>query len=118
MKIILSATIEGISTRVDNTIAIKLGTQELDPAMCGQLFQLRNKLVKVLLSDSNITKLEEDLVDAENIAQVKKGKSPSQRFRSVLFLVNKSQGGTDEMFEQFYATELEKLIEHYKKKLD
>ena len=60
----------------------------------------------------------QDLVDAENIAQVKKGKSPSQRFRAVLFLVNKSHGGTDESFEQFYATELEKLIEHYKKKLD
>lgn len=118
MKIILEATIEGISTRVDNTISIKIGTQELEPSSCVQLFQMRNKLVKILLSDSNISKVEEELIDSEVIAQVKKNKTSSQRLRAVLFRVNERNGGNEETFEAFYKGEMEKLIEHYKKKLD
>ena len=117
-KIVLEATIEGISTRVDNTISIKIGTQELESSACVQLFQMRNKLVKVLLSDSNISKIEEELIDGEAIAQVKKNKTASQRLRAVLFRVNEMNGGNEETFEAFYKSEMERIIDHYKLKLE
>jgi hypothetical protein len=118
MKALLEATIEAISTRVDNTISIKIGTQELAPEMCVQLFQMRNKLVKILISDTNITKLEEELIDYESLVQVKKGKTSSQRLRGVLFRINEHNGGNEENFEAFYKSEMERIIEHYKLKLD
>lgn len=118
MKIILESTVESIASRVDGTITIKIGTQELDPSKAGELFQLRGKLCKILLSDSNITKLEEELVDNTNIVSGKKKKSASQRLRAVLFRINESNGGNEENFEAFYNSEMERIIEHYRNKLD
>lgn len=118
MKIILESTVESIASRVDGTITIKIGTQELDPSKAGELFQLRGKLCKILLSDSNITKLEEELVDNTNIVAGKKKKSASQRLRAVLFRINEANGGNEENFEAFYNSEMERIIEHYRNKLD
>jgi hypothetical protein len=116
MKLILPGTIEGISTRQDGTIKIVLGTQELDSALAGNLFQLRNKYVKCLLSDSNITDLEASLIDSEPIKNGKKVKSPSQRLRAVLFKVHEDQR-IPTPFDDWYNNEMERLIDHYKNSL-
>ena len=118
MKIVLESTIETIATRQDGTITIKIGTQELDPSKAGELFSLRGKFIKVLLSDSNITKLEEEAIDSTSLVSGKKNKTASQRLRAVLFKINELNGGNEESFEQFYKNEMEKVIEHFKKKLD
>ena len=118
MKIILESTLETISTRVDGTLKLTLSTQEIDSSKAGELFQLRGKFCKFLLSDSNITKLEEELVDSTALVGGKKQKTASQRLRAVLFRLNESNGGNEETFEQFYKSELERIIEHYKAKLD
>lgn len=119
MRIILEATVETIASRVDGTIVLKIGTQELDPSKAGELFQLRGKLAKVLLSDSNITKLEEELVDNTSLVQGKsKNKSPSQRLRNVLYRVHENSGGDKDDFDKFYGSEVERIIEHYKSKIE
>ena len=117
MKIILETILETISTRVDGTLKITLSTQEVDSATAGNLFQLRGKYCKTLLSDSNVSTLEEELVDAQHIVGGKKNKSESQRLRGVLFRVHELIG-TNEEFETWYKNEMEKLIAHYKNKLD
>ena len=118
MKLVLESTIESISSRVDGTVAVKIGTQELDSTAAGNLFQLRGKYVKILISDSNITKMEEELVDSTPLVSGKKNKSKSQRLRNVLFLLNKQNGGDEESFDAFYDSKMERLIEHYKSKLE
>lgn len=118
MKIILESTVDGISSRVDGTVTIKISTQELDSSKAGELFSLRGKFIKCLLSDSNITKLEEELVDSTQLVGSKKNKSQASRLRAVLFRINEQNGGDDTSFEVFYKNETEKLIDHYKKKLD
>jgi len=117
MKIVLEGSIENISTRQDGTIKISFGTQELDSNKAGDLFQLRGKYSKILISDSNITELEEELVDATKLASGKKNKTPSQRLRAVLFILFEQTGGGLD-FEQFYKNELEKIITHFKSKID
>jgi len=117
MKIVLAAVVEKISTKVDGTITIGISTQELDPTQAGQVFGLRGQFCKVLLSDSNITHLEEELIDQEVMASGKKNKTPSQRLRNALFVLFE-QKGTDIEFEQFYTNEMEKIISHYKSKLE
>lgn len=116
-KIILDVIVEGLNTRQDGTVKIVLSTQELDSTKGGELFQLRGKYCKALLSDSNISKVEEELVDKTEIAQTGKQKTPSQRLRSVMY-VQWQQSGVSIKFEDRYKTEMENLIQGIKDKLD
>lgn len=116
MKIIIEAIVETIASKVDGTVSIKIGTNEMDSGTAGSLFSLRGKFIKVLLSDSNITTLEAETVDSTSLVGGKKNKSESQRLRNVLFLLN--QQGSDIEFEQYYRQEMSKIIEHYKNKLE
>lgn len=117
MKLIISGTLENISTRNDGTIKFTIGTQELDSSQAGNLFQLRNKYIKALLSDSNITDLEVKLVDAEQVSDNKKVKSPSQRLRAVMFRVHE-QNRINQDFETWYKSEIERMIDGYKEVLN
>jgi hypothetical protein len=46
-----------------------------------------------------------------------KGKSPSQRLRSVLYLLHREAGGKPEAFPEYYNAEYEKVINFYKGKI-
>lgn len=116
MKLILGCIVETISTRQDGSLKFSLGTQEIDPSQAGGLFQLRGKFVKCLVSDNGISPLEEKLVDEEKLKGGKKAKTPGQRLRNVMYRVWEQQGITQE-FEQWYAGEMETLIDQYKEAL-
>lgn len=118
MKLILETIVEGIATRVDGTLKITLSTQELEPTNAASLISMRGKFIKALLSDSNISKLEEELVDNTQLVSGKKNKSASQRLRAVLYRINEQAGGDETNFEAFYKSEMEKIIDHYKGKLE
>lgn len=118
MKIIIDCTIEAISSRVDGTINVKIGTQELDSTNAGNLFALRGKYCKVLISDSNISELEAELVDAQALVAGKKMKTPSQRLRAVLYRLREQENEGDVTdFDNWYGLEMNKIIDHYKSKL-
>ena len=119
MNLILQATVENISTRADNTIKIVIGTQEMDADQSAKLFQFRNQIAKVLFSTDNISKPVKDTVIETAIdSDEPKGKSPSQRLRAVLFRYFEQGGETNVTFETYYQTEMEKIINHYKSKLE
>ena len=113
MKLILSGSIENISTRADGTLKFTIGTQEIDPSQAGTLFQMRNKYVKVLVSDTNISEMEERIVDEQHIKDAKKVKSKAQRLRGAMFKAHESQG-ISISFDDFYNSEMESLIDKYK----
>jgi hypothetical protein len=115
-KIILECQLDGISSKVDGTVSIRLSTQEVDQMSAAALFGLRGKHCKVLLSDSNITELESEMVDATPLVSGKKHKTPSQRLRSVIYRIWEQNSNED--FEVFYQNEMNKIIEHYRNKLD
>ena len=116
MKLVLSATLESLATRADGTIKISLGTQELANDDAGSLFYFRGKFIKVLLSDSEISKVQEDVVDSEKVS-APAGKSKSQRLRAVLYRYHE-QIKDDRVFDQFYEDKMEELITHFKNKLE
>lgn len=115
MKIILDGCLEGLTTRTDNSVVLKFSTQELDSSKAGELFQLRNKYCKVLISDSNISTLEAELVDGAKLVGEKK-KTPSQRLRAVLFRLHE-QSGLQTPFDDYYTSEIGRIVEHFKTKL-
>lgn len=113
--ILLAATVEGIRTRKDRTVALTLGTQELSPEKAGELFGINNHLITAYLSVKGVTKDEEEIIDS--IEPDVPGKSPSQRLRNILFRLWEQQpeGYTDKNLH--YIHHLEKICEHYKSKL-
>lgn len=117
MKIVLGCIVETIGTRQDGSLKFTLGTQEIDPAQAGQLFQLRGKFVKCLVSDNGISPIEEKLIDEEKLQGGKKSKSPQQRLRNVMYRVWEKLGIQQE-FEKWYAGEIETLIDQYKESLN
>lgn len=117
MKLILETTVDSISSRADNTVKIVISTQELDPSQAASLFAFRGKYIKTLLSDNNISQMEEKLIDEEVVKDGRKIKSSSQRLRSVMWRIWVA-GGSPGEFDAFYKEEMDKIIFHYKKKLD
>lgn len=116
MKLVIESIVEGLNTRSDGSVTIKLSSQELDSSTAGSLFGLRGKFIKVLLSDSNITNLEAETVDKTSIVGSKK-QSPSARLRNVLFVYHQQTNSAMD-FESFYNTEMSKIIDTYKSKLE
>ena len=115
-KIVLESIIDSIASRVDGSITIKVTTNELEPQKAGELFSLRGKFCKVLFSDSNITTLEAEAIDSTAIVGGLKKKTQSQRLRDVLYLCNAQNENID--FDLFYKNEMERIIQHYKNKLN
>lgn len=116
-KIILDGILETISTRVDGSVSVKFGTNELDASIASNLFQLRGKYCKALFSDSNITALEEEMVDKTQIAKTGKNKTKSQRLRAVLYRCWEQSGLSIE-FDAYYDSEMERIIETRKSTLE
>lgn len=118
MKLVLELTVESLSTRVDGSVKVSLASQELDPSQAAALFTLRNKLVKVLFSDSGISPMEEKLIDEEKIVDGRKVKTKSQRLRATLYRVWENEGEPGGDFQKYYDQKMEQLIEHFKSKLN
>ena len=115
MKIIqIQGEIESISTRVDKTLKITLGTQELKPEDMLTLFELRQLPVHILVAQAVLKT--EDLGDITVPVKVKGKKSASNRLRNVLFVFHEQQGMTED-FDTFYERKLESIIDSVKKEL-
>ena len=116
MKILFDATLEGLSTRMDKTIKVTIGTQEMNSEQAAKLFSLRGNFCKVLISDSTIEQKEVEQVDTLPIKDESNGKSNSQRLRSTLFILWQ-QSGSKATFDVFYNSKMNEIIEHFKSKL-
>jgi hypothetical protein len=115
--ILLSSTIESITTRKDNTIKIVIGTQEMAPDKAGELFSLMNKLTVVYISvKDGINQKEIDLIDTVNPELP--GKSQSQRIRATLFVLFKQDKEGHKNFDSYYRFKTEMYIEHLKKQIN
>ena len=105
------ALMTGFSSRVDQSLSFRGVTPELSTEEKVALMSLQNVLCECLLfpkdeKDVDILKVEKEVIH----------KSPSQRLRSVIFLLWK-QTGEELPFEVFYTTKMEQIIDHLKSKL-
>lgn len=116
-KIVLGIIMEGISTRSDGSFKIVLSTQEIDKTQVSDLFSFVNKYSKAMFSDTNISPLEEKMIDETVMQDGKKVKTKSQRLRAILFRVHE-HSGSELDFNTWYDNEMDVIISHFKKKLD
>ena len=112
------AIVDGVATRKDGTLSIKLSANEMKSEQMSSLFALNNNYVSVCLKDNDLTVQDIaglDLVEMDMMDESKQ-KSQSSRLRSVLYLLHREQGG-DTDFKDYYRDMTDKIIEHYKSKL-
>jgi hypothetical protein len=115
MKLILSGQIESISTRVDKTLKVVVGTQELSNDEAGKLVSFRNEFAKILFSTDSVEPMVEDMVNELPIKEDGKKFTDSQRLRFALFNYHKALENKED-FKTFYTSILSKLIIHYENK--
>lgn len=111
--ILLSAIIENVTTRRDNTIKITIGCQEISQGKAGELFGLHGKLAAIYVSPKNsIPQSDLDQIDAVDVDMP--GKTQSQRLRSVLFILWEQQNEGFKDFQGYYRSKTEAIIQELK----
>jgi hypothetical protein len=117
--IVIPAQIEGISTRADRTLKITISTQEMPPSEAGRLFALNQKMSYIAIKEESFQQSEVDMVEglAVNPDDTKQ-RTPSQRLRAILYVSWKECDEGHPAFDSFYAQKIERIITHYKDKLD
>lgn len=102
------AIITKLETLADNTIQIKLATQELPPDEVAVLFGLKGGICYALLSVKDIGQKELEGMP-KDFPEVSK-QTPSQRLRYALYRKWEEQE-TNMAFENYYQIEMTKIIE-------
>jgi hypothetical protein len=105
------ALMTGFSSRADHSLSFRGVTAELSTEEKVAMMGLQNVLCECLL----FPKDEKD-VDVLEVKREVIHKSPSQRMRSVIFLMWK-QTGEELPFEVYYIQTMERIIDHLKSKL-
>lgn len=113
--ITLPATLEGVTRRKDRSVSLRFSslfeTTNEDFSKLDGMFQASGYL---LFSDEQIGL--NDIPDEE--IKDTDLKSPSSRLRDVLFVLHKQRGGNSADFRQFYESQMEKVIEAIKERLE
>jgi hypothetical protein len=105
------ANIGSIRSRVDRSISFNVQTPELTSEEKALFFELQGINVDLTIIP------EETPEDTYSVNRELNTKTPSQRLRSVLFVLFK-QKQTATSFEQFYESEMEQFIQIVKEQLD
>jgi hypothetical protein len=103
--------IVGAPTR-DGGMRLRAETQELTDEQKVVLLGYNNTFGHFLFQPNPIQES-----DIPKEAAKREGKSPGERLRGVLYLIYKESSGKDENFYQYYLTEMERVINHYKTKI-
>jgi len=114
--LLLAVQFEGMATRRDKTVTIKLSTQELTPDKAGEIFHLNGQVLTAYFTHEQPSA--EDIEIVDSIEPDIDIKSPSQRQRNILYRIweNNKAGYTD--FNLYYMFRMEQNITKLKKELD
>lgn len=108
------STIAKVETMSDGGLKLVVHTQELVPSDKAEVMSLHDKFGWFVFSETQIK--EEDVPDEP--IEFEGQKTLSERLRNVLFRLHEKQGGKPEDFEAYRHKIMEKLVNHYKSKMD
>lgn len=100
------------STRSDGSLGLRFATPELEPADKTAIFELQGVNLKMLLQPEN-----GEVLELKEVKSEFDEKTPSQRLRSVLFILWKQEAEAID-FEVYYRQKMSGIIEHLKIKLN
>lgn len=118
-KLLLPAALTNFRPKADGSYSLTYATYILSEEQKIQIMRMHNHSGILLFADkeehssSDIKMIDNVDVDLGNT------KTPSQRLRSVIYLLHQQQGGEELMpFKDFYVNQMEKMINYFKSKLD
>lgn len=115
--IIIPASIESVSTRRDRTLKITIGTNELPSDVAASILALQNEFAFFAIKKEDFGKAELEKVEAHKAEVDDTKKTASQRLRGVLYRIwERTPNG--ETFETYYIREMERIISHFKTKIE
>lgn len=115
--IILSGQLEGMQSRADRSWKLTFGTNELTPEMIGKIGKMQQEVCTLAINSDPFTNEQKRIVEDTKVEMADTGKTPSERFRGVLFVKWKNEPEGYEVFNNYYIAKMEQLINHYKSKL-
>jgi hypothetical protein len=120
-KIALPARITKIQTLSNSDLKMSVKTtKELEPQELAKVMKYNDEEGWMIFAPME-AQPEAVKVPADKPKQISKGKTPSQRLRSVIWVLHKQKLGEepdDDEFNEFYENQINELIERYKNKLD
>ena len=126
-SVVFEGGIDKVSTLADGSLRVYVGTPELSSETMVSVFSLIKKPGFVLISANAINQDQIDAVEKATTNAEFSEKTPSQRMRGVLYKLwektqPKTMNGDGEMeyvdFDLFYKRQMNKIIDHFKTKLD
>lgn len=124
-NLLRGATLDSARRRKDKSVSLTFITStEQDSNQFIEIDKLLDSSGTLFFKDSeNISKEELDTLEASKIDVKPKGKSNSQQLRSVLYvywdqITPPHNLKTIGNFNEFYDSEMKRIIQHYKDKLD
>lgn len=117
MKIITAAQLDGYQRRKDRSVSIRFVTQEKTSGEIMEIDRLVDTFgILYFRGEERMNHEELEALDAVELDLYDEPKSQSQRLRNVLYKIwTRDQVGE---FKEFYRKETERIIEHYKGKLE
>ena len=126
-SVVFEGGIDKVSTLADGSLRVYVGTPELSNETMVNVFSLIKKPGFVLISANAINQDQIDAVEKASTNAEFSEKTPSQRMRGVLYRLwektqPKTMNGDGVMeyvdFDLFYKRQMNKMIDHFKSKLD
>ena len=126
-SVVFEGGIDKVSTLADGSLRVYIGTPELSSETMVSVFSLIKKPGFVLISANAINQDQIDAVEKATTNAEFSEKTPSQRMRGVLYKLwertqPKTMNGDGVMeyvdFDLFYKRQMNKIIDHFKTKLD
>tara|TARA_R110000824_G_scaffold14378_15_gene61269 strand:+ start:3061 stop:3450 length:390 start_codon:yes stop_codon:yes gene_type:complete len=126
-SVVFEGGIDKVSTLADGSLRVYVGTPELSNETMVSVFSLIKKPGFVLISANAINQDQIDAVEKATTNAEFSEKTPSQRMRGVLYRIwektqPKTMNGDGVMeyvdFDLFYKRQMNKIIDHFKTKLD
>jgi len=114
----LPSILDSYRSLKDRTLKLTFETSELTPEQMANIHYGLNKAGFLAFAPDPFTTQELEEIDSLKVEYDDTGKPPSQRLRAVLYRCWEQKKEGYEAFHDYYNVKMEKLINHFKNKLD
>lgn len=116
--LLTGAILSSFQSLKDKTLKLVFETQEPTPELLGSIANLTQKFGYLAFKKENFSEEEKQMIASLKTDFDDKGKSQSQRLRGVLYRNWELNNKGYDVFPDYYRAEMERLINHFKGKLD
>lgn len=118
MKLLTAVQFDGYSPKKDKTISLRFITQEKTPSEVMEIHSMLDSFGYLFFkSEEQLTNKEIEEIDHLDTDLYDNAKTQSQRMRNVFHVLWGQDNKGFKKFKDFYKSETEKIIQHYKNKL-